>query len=114
VSVSVDQSRIEKAVREILVAIGEDPDRDGLLRTPQRVAAMYAEIFSGLDDDPSRHLTVKFEADHDEMVMTAASRVCRSWRGSSTGTPAGPSSRSASPRRSPTRSSRCSSRPACS
>ena len=66
---SVDQDRIEKAVREILVAIGEDPDRDGLQRTPQRVAAMYAEIFSGIDDDPSRHLTVKFEADHDEMVM---------------------------------------------
>jgi GTP cyclohydrolase I len=67
--VSVDQDRIEKAVREILIAIGEDPDRDGLLRTPARVASMYAEIFSGLDDDPSRHLTVKFEAEHDEMVM---------------------------------------------
>jgi GTP cyclohydrolase IA len=67
--VSVDQSRIEQAVREILLAIGEDPERDGLLRTPQRVAAMYAEIFSGLHDEPSRHLTVKFEADHDEMVM---------------------------------------------
>jgi GTP cyclohydrolase IA len=67
--VSVDQDRIEKAVREILLAIGEDPDRDGLLRTPARVASMYAEIFSGLDDDPSRHLTVKFEAEHDEMVM---------------------------------------------
>jgi GTP cyclohydrolase IA len=67
--VSVDQSRIEQAVREILLAIGEDPERDGLQRTPQRVAAMYAEIFSGLDDEPSRHLTVKFEADHDEMVM---------------------------------------------
>jgi GTP cyclohydrolase I len=67
--VSVDQDRIEKAVREILIAIGEDPDRDGLLRTPARVASMYAEIFSGLADDPSRHLTVKFEAEHDEMVM---------------------------------------------
>jgi GTP cyclohydrolase I len=67
--VSVDQDRIEKAVREILIAIGEDPDRDGLLRTPARVASMYAEVFSGLDDDPSRHLTVKFEAEHDEMVM---------------------------------------------
>ncbi|HEY8216550.1 MAG TPA: GTP cyclohydrolase I FolE [Acidimicrobiia bacterium] len=66
---SVDQDRIEKAVREILIAIGEDPDRDGLLRTPARVASMYAEVFSGLDDDPSRHLTVKFEAEHDEMVM---------------------------------------------
>jgi GTP cyclohydrolase IA len=67
--VSVDENRIEKAVREILLAIGEDPDRDGLLRTPKRVAAMYAEIFSGLHDEPARHLTVKFEADHDEMVM---------------------------------------------
>jgi len=56
-------------VREILVAIGEDPDRDGLLRTPKRIADMYEEILSGLHDDPSRHLTVTFEADHDEMVM---------------------------------------------
>jgi GTP cyclohydrolase I len=66
---AVDKSRIERAVREILVAIGEDPDRDGLLRTPARIADMYEEIFSGLHDDPSRHLTVTFEADHDEMVM---------------------------------------------
>ncbi len=65
----VDQPRIERAVREILAAIGEDPDRDGLLRTPERVAAMYAELFSGLHDDPSRHLTVTFDADHDEMVL---------------------------------------------
>ena len=65
----VDTARIEKAVREILVAIGEDPDRDGLKRTPMRVAAMYEEIFNGLHDDPSRHLTVTFEAEHDEMVM---------------------------------------------
>jgi GTP cyclohydrolase I len=65
----VDKARIERAVREILVAIGEDPDRDGLLRTPRRIADMYAEIFSGLHDDPSHHLTVTFEADHDEMVM---------------------------------------------
>ena len=65
----VDKPRIERAVREILVAIGEDPDRDGLLRTPKRIADMYEEILSGLHDDPSRHLTVTFEADHDEMVM---------------------------------------------
>ncbi len=65
----VDVERIERAVREILLAIGEDPDRDGLTRTPQRVAEMYAEIFSGLHDDPSRHLVVTFEANHDEMVM---------------------------------------------
>ncbi|MEX2255716.1 MAG: GTP cyclohydrolase I FolE [Acidimicrobiia bacterium] len=66
---SVDKERIERAVLEILAAIGEDPDRDGLERTPARVAAMYDEIFSGLHDDPSRHLTVTFEAEHDEMVM---------------------------------------------
>jgi GTP cyclohydrolase I len=56
-------------VRDILIAVGEDPDRDGLQRTPARVAAMYEEIFAGLHDDPSRHLTVTFEAEHDEMVM---------------------------------------------
>jgi GTP cyclohydrolase I len=65
----VDRERIEKAVREILSAIGEDPDRDGLLRTPARVADMYAEICSGLSQDPSSHLVVTFEADHDEMVL---------------------------------------------
>jgi GTP cyclohydrolase I len=65
----VDKPRIEHAVREILEAIGEDPDRDGLLRTPARVAAMYEEIFSGLHEDPAHHLNVTFEANHDEMVM---------------------------------------------
>jgi GTP cyclohydrolase I len=65
----VDRGRIEKAVREILEAIGEDPDRDGLLATPARVAAMYDEIFSGVADCPDRHLSVTFEAGHDEMVM---------------------------------------------
>jgi GTP cyclohydrolase I len=65
----VDVVRVERAVREILEAIGEDPDRDGLRRTPMRVAEMYAEICSGLHEDPSRHLVVTFEADHDEMVM---------------------------------------------
>jgi GTP cyclohydrolase I len=65
----VDIERIEKAVREILVAIGEDPERDGLVRTPRRVAEMYAEICSGLHEDPSQHLIVTFEANHDEMVM---------------------------------------------
>jgi GTP cyclohydrolase I len=65
----VDKGRIEKAVRELLEAIGEDPDRDGLQRTPERVAGMYAEIFSGVGDCPDRHLQVTFEAGHDEMVM---------------------------------------------
>ena len=65
----VDIDRIERAVREILLAIGEDPDRDGLLGTPARVARMYSDIFSGLREDPGDHLKVVFEADHDEMVM---------------------------------------------
>jgi GTP cyclohydrolase I len=65
----VDRARIEKAVREILEAIGEDPDRDGLLRTPERVANMYAEIFAGLHDSPDHHLAVTFESGYDEMVM---------------------------------------------
>jgi len=69
VSEGVDRPRIERAVREILAAIGEDPAREGLLRTPERVADMYAEIFSGLSDDPTEHLAVTFAADHDEMVM---------------------------------------------
>jgi len=65
----VDAPRIEAAVREILLAIGEDPDRDGLAGTPRRVARMYEEIFSGLHEDPGEHLNVVFEAEHDEMVM---------------------------------------------
>jgi len=69
VHTQVDIERVERAVREILFAIGEDPDRDGLLRTPHRVAEMYAEICSGLHEDPSRHLIVTFEANHDEMVL---------------------------------------------
>jgi len=65
----VDLPRIAAAVREILSAIGEDPDRDGLLDTPMRVARMYAEVFAGLREDPDSHLQVMFEANHDEMVM---------------------------------------------
>lgn len=65
----VDQPRIEAAVREILAAIGEDPNRDGLLDTPGRVARMYAEICGGLHEDPASHLTRQFEADHDEMIL---------------------------------------------
>ena len=66
---TVDTDRIEAAVREILDAIGEDPDRNGLLDTPRRVAAMYEELFVGLHSDPSEHLQVTFEEHHDEMVM---------------------------------------------
>lgn len=65
----IDRPRIERAVREMLLAIGEDPDRDGLVRTPARVADMFAEIFAGLREDPAEYLTVRFDADHDEMVM---------------------------------------------
>jgi GTP cyclohydrolase I len=64
----IDKARIEKAVREILEAIGEDPDREGLVRTPERVADMYAEVFAGLRDTED-HLSVTFAAEHDEMVM---------------------------------------------
>ncbi|MBA2326607.1 MAG: GTP cyclohydrolase I FolE [Actinobacteria bacterium] len=66
---AIDKPRVEQAVREILEAIGEDPDRDGLRFTPRRIADMYEEIFAGLHDDPSRHLVTTFEAEHDEMVM---------------------------------------------
>ncbi len=66
---AVDRPRIERAVREILEAIGEDPDRDGLLDTPARVARMYEEITAGLRENPGDHLRKVFEADHDEMVM---------------------------------------------
>jgi GTP cyclohydrolase I len=65
----IDQPRIEAAVREILAAIGEDPDRDGLQKTPARVARMYAEICGGLHQSPDEHLRTTFEAEHDEMVM---------------------------------------------
>ncbi|WP_421121954.1 GTP cyclohydrolase I FolE [Aquihabitans daechungensis] len=65
----IDQPRIEAAVREILAAIGEDPGRDGLLKTPARVARMYAEICGGLHQNPDEHLQTTFEAEHDEMVM---------------------------------------------
>jgi GTP cyclohydrolase I len=66
---AVDLARVEKAVAEILEAIGEDSSRDGLVETPARVAAMYEELFAGLGEDPGRHLTTTFAADHDEMVM---------------------------------------------
>lgn len=65
----VDRPRIEAAVREILLAIGEDPGRDGLQDTPARVARMYEEVFCGLRESPDHHLQVTFEAGHDEMVM---------------------------------------------
>ncbi len=65
----MDKERIEHAVREILEAIGENPDHEGLVETPKRVANMYAEIFSGLEDDPKRHLKIFNEENNDEMVV---------------------------------------------
>lgn len=66
---SVDIESMKQAVKMILKAIGEDPDRPGLAETPRRVAHMYAEMFSGLKLDPSRHLAVTFPEDYDEMVL---------------------------------------------
>ncbi len=65
----VDQARIRDAVREILIAVGEDPDREGLVETPDRVARMYAEVFSGLRQDPRVHLTKLFTQKYDELVL---------------------------------------------
>ena len=65
----MDTARIEAAVREILLAIGEDPDRDGLRETPARVARSYGEIFGGLSEDPGAHLAKVFDVGHKEMVL---------------------------------------------
>jgi GTP cyclohydrolase I len=65
----VDHARIEAAVREILLAIGEDPDREGLRETPARVARMYAEVFAGLHKDPREHLRKTFTQKYDEVVL---------------------------------------------
>ena len=65
----IDKPRIEAAVREILAAIGEDPGREGLLRTPHRVAEAYAELFAGLRADPRAHLSTTFDENHKEMVV---------------------------------------------
>lgn len=66
----MDKERIEKAVREILIAIGENPDREGLVDTPKRIARMYEEIFGGLGKDPKDHLQVFFqEENHEELVL---------------------------------------------
>lgn len=65
----VDLDRIRKAVREILIAVGEDPDREGLLETPDRVARMYAEVFQGLHQDARVHLRKTFTQKYDEMIL---------------------------------------------
>src|SRR5258708_38822121 len=66
---NVDVHRIEKAVREILFAVGEDPDREGLLKTPNRVARSYGELMAGLHDDPKRHLSTGFHERNDEVEL---------------------------------------------
>jgi GTP cyclohydrolase I len=65
----VDLERAEAAVRELLLAVGEDPGRPGLVDTPRRVAAMYAELLAGMHANPSDHLEIRFAVEHDEMVM---------------------------------------------
>jgi GTP cyclohydrolase I len=65
----VDSKRIEKAVREILLAVGEDIERDGLKKTPQRVARMYAELLAGMQEDPKEHLRSVFRENYDEIVL---------------------------------------------
>ena len=72
----VDHQRIERAVREILLAVGEDPDREGLLETPARVARMYAEMFAGLHDDPRPHLQKVFTEKYDEVVLVRDISFC--------------------------------------
>src|SRR3954464_15594745 len=66
---AVDLERIRRAVREILLAVGEDPDREGLRETPDRVARMYAEVFQGLHQDPGIHLKKLFTQKYDEIVL---------------------------------------------
>ncbi|HZZ72442.1 MAG TPA: GTP cyclohydrolase I FolE [Pirellulales bacterium] len=65
----VDHARIQRAVREILIAVGEDPDREGLKETPARVGRMYAEMFAGLHQDPRVHLQKVFHEKYDEIVL---------------------------------------------
>lgn len=65
----MDKERIQNAVREILIAVGEDPDREGLLETPKRVANMYEEIFAGLTEDPKQQIKLFNEQSNDEMVI---------------------------------------------
>ena len=65
----MDKERIEKAVREILIAIGEDPDREGLAETPKRVAKMYEEVFRGLEESPEQHLKIFNDEHNEEMVV---------------------------------------------
>ena len=65
----VDGPRIERAIREILLAVGENPDREGLIKTPSRVARAYGELMAGLHDNPRRHLKTVFHERYDEVVL---------------------------------------------
>ncbi|WP_048602323.1 GTP cyclohydrolase I FolE [Rubeoparvulum massiliense] len=65
----MDQEKLEQAVRMIIEAIGEDPNREGLLDTPKRVAKMYEEVFSGLQQDPREYFQVVFSEEHEELVL---------------------------------------------
>jgi len=65
----IDQDKIKQAVQDILIAIGEDPSREGIKETPRRIAEMYAEVFSGMKEDPREVLSVGFEEGHNEMVI---------------------------------------------
>ena len=66
----MNRKRIEKAVRDILIAVGENPDREGLKKTPERVARMYEEIFSGMEKNPEKELEVYYTSErHEEIVL---------------------------------------------
>lgn len=65
----MDRAKIEQGVRLILEGIGEDPEREGLLKTPERVAKMYEEVFAGMTEDPAEHFEVTFDEEHEEMVL---------------------------------------------
>lgn len=67
--VMVDHDKLQKAVKMILEAVGEDPNREGLIDTPKRVAKMYEEMFSGLHEDPTKHLQTIFTEEHEELVL---------------------------------------------
>ena len=68
-NMSVDKNKIETAVKMILEAIGENPEREGIIDTPARVAKMYEEVFGGLHEDPSKHLQVYFSEEYDQYVL---------------------------------------------
>ena len=80
----MDRAKIESGVRLILEGVGEDPDREGLLKTPERVAKMYEEVFAGLAEDPAEHFETTFDEHHEEMVLVRdipfRSSAWRMWR----------------------------------